>query len=344
MSSVKAWSRRGVVAGASALAPALLAACASPGRRIVSVNLLDTQPAPPADSPLSEGVAKLETAFDEAKRMVVPVYINGQGPFGFVVDTGANRSVVASELVNVCGLPSAGQADVHGIAGAEPANLATVKRLAVGTVFSSGLIMPTLPRARLGADGLLGVDILRGRQMMLNFAQNRFAISNSGQGAEFARDSNSRIPSHVDPIQVGATYRNGQLVILDAQVGKTPVSAFLDSGSQVTVGNLALRDAVVRTVPDFGVRLAPVPLISATGQTAIGQFAPLPPVRLGGMAVDNVLGIFAELHIFDLWKLADRPAILIGVDVLRHFHDVTLDFGRKVVTFTPALPGDRFRG
>jgi hypothetical protein len=140
---------------------------------------------------------------------------------------------------------------------------------------------------------------------------------------------------------VAATYRFGQLVILDAQVGSTPVSAFLDSGSQVTVGNRALRDAVVRTIPDFGVRLAPIPLISATGQTATGEFAPLPAVRLGGMAVNNVLGIFADLHIFDLWKLNDRPAILIGVDVLRHFHDVTLDFGRKQVVFTPALPGDR---
>jgi hypothetical protein len=321
---------------AAALAPALLAACAT-RRPLVSINLLDTEPAkPPAPD-----YARLETAFDEAKRMVVPVYINGRGPFGFVVDTGANRSVVASELVSVCDLPSAGQADVHGIAGAEPANLAAVKRLRVGEVSTSNLEMPTLPRVRLGADGLLGVDILKGRRMMLNFAQNRFEISNSGQGTEIGRDQNSRIPNHVEPIHVGATYRYGQLVILDAQVGQTPVSAFLDSGAQVTVGNLALRDAVVRTVPDFGVRLADVPLISATGQTATGQFAPLPTLRLGGMAVHDVLGIFAQLHIFDLWKLNDRPAILIGIDVLRHFHDVTLDFGRKQVVFTPALAGAR---
>jgi hypothetical protein len=334
--------------GAAGLAPLLLGACATgASRRLISINLLDTDPAkgaPPtpvaAPTPAPDGVAKLETAFDEAKRMVVPVFINGRGPFGFVVDTGANRSVVASELVETCDLPSAGRADVHGIAGAEPANLAAVRRLAVGEVVSSNLAMPTLPRARLGADGLLGVDILRNRTMNLNFAQNRFEISNSGIGADIGRDANSRIPSHVDPIHVGATYRNGQLVILDAQVGDVRVTAFIDSGAQVTVGNLALRDAVVHTHPEFGVRLAPVPLISATGQTAIGEFAPLPTLRLGGMQINEVLGIFAELHIFDLWKLADRPAILIGVDVLRHFRDVTLDFGRKEVIFTPSPPGE----
>jgi len=336
MSSSEGWSRRGL---AAAIAPGLLAACAGPSRRLVSVNLLDSEaPAPPQTPDLG---AQLETAFDEARRMVVPVFLNGRGPYGFVVDTGANRSVVATEVAATCDLPSAGQIDVHGIAGVEPASLVAVRRLAVGEVVSSGLVLPALSHARLGADGLLGVDILRGRQMMLDFAQNRFEISNSGQGAEIGRDTNSRIPSHVDPIRVGATYRNGQLVILDASVGEVPVSAFLDSGSQVTVGNLALRDAVVRRRPEFGVHLAPVPLISATGQTAVGEFAPLPTLRLGGMAINEVIGIFASLHIFDLWKLADRPAILIGIDVLRHFHDVTLDFGRKQVIFTPALPGAR---
>ena len=59
------------------------------------------------------------------------------------------------------------------------------------------------------------------------------------------------------------------------------------------------------------------------------------------MAVREVTGIFADLHIFKLWKLNDRPAILIGIDVLRHFHDVTLDFARRQVIFTPALPGER---
>ena len=180
------WSRRGL---AAALAPALLSACAgSPPRRLVSVNLLDTPPTTPPPQP--DVGAQLETAFDQAKRMTVPVFLNGKGPFGFVVDTGANRTVVSIEVAAACGLPAAGQADVHGIAGVEPASLAAVRRLAVGEVVSSGLELPIVPRAKLGADGLLGVDILHGRRMRLDFAQNRFEISNSGQGTEIGRDSN----------------------------------------------------------------------------------------------------------------------------------------------------------
>ncbi|HEX3889056.1 MAG TPA: retropepsin-like aspartic protease [Phenylobacterium sp.] len=335
--SEQGWSRRSL---AAALGPALLSACATPASRpLISINLTDTGPAPPQAPP--DTGAQLETAFDQAMRMSVPVYLNGKGPFGFVVDTGANRTVVATEVAAACNLPPAGQAEVHGIAGAEPADLALVHRLGVGSVVSSGLTLPVLPRGRLGADGLLGVDILRGRRMSLDFVDNRFEIAPSGIGMAVGVGTNSRIHAYTDPIQVPAAYREGQLVILDAQVADVRVAAFIDSGAQVTVGNHALRDAVVHTHPDFGVHLAPVPLISATGQTAIGEFAPLPTLRLGGMQINEVLGIFAELHIFELWKLTAQPAILIGVDVLRHFQDVTLDFGRKVVVFTPSPPGDQ---
>ena len=333
------WSRRSL---AAALAPALLSACAARGPRqpLISINLADTGPPPPALAP--DVGAQLETAFVQAKRMVVPVYLNSKGPFGFVVDTGANRTVVATEVAAACNLPSAGQAEVHGIAGAEPAALAAVRRLSVGAVTSGDLTLPVLDRALLGADGLLGVDMLRDRRMSLDFIDNRFEIAPSfASGAEVGRGVNTRVRGDTDPIQVPAAYREGQLVILDAQVADVRVAAFIDSGAQVTVGNLPLRDAVVHSHPEFGVRLAPVPLISATGQTAMGEFAPLPTLRLGGMQINDVLGVFARLHIFDLWKLSDRPAILIGVDVLRHFSDVTLDFSRKVVVFTPSPPGDQ---
>ena len=46
--------------------------------------------------------------------------------------------------------------------------------------------------------------------------------------------------------------------------------------------------------------------------------------------------MFADLHIFKLWDLADRPAILIGVDVMRHFEGIELDYAsRKVLLRTP---------
>jgi hypothetical protein len=82
---------------------------------------------------------------------------------------------------------------VHGIAGAEAAAMA-----GCGT---SGSATPTRPagaagstRDKLGADGLLGVDVLKGRRVLLDFVQNRFEIAASSSGREIGRQNNSRIP------------------------------------------------------------------------------------------------------------------------------------------------------
>ena len=318
----------------------LAAACATPRppEPLVSINLAGVQPPlPPADQP-----TRLETAFDEARRMTVPVYLGRRGPFQFVVDTGANRTVVGAETATACSLLADGSTPVHGIAGVQPATLVKVPRLRVGQVQSQNLSLPVLPRSSLGADGLLGIDVLKGRRIRLNFARNTFEVGPSGKGAAvnmLGGGGGTRIPDREAGITVPAQYRSGQLVIFDADVDGVPVRAFLDSGAQVTCGNDVLRKVLLEQRPGLKDRMTETQLISATGQTSPATLAALPRLRLGGMALNNIRAAFAPLHIFSLWDLDDRPAILVGVDVLRHFEEVSLAFGRKEVTFVRGRRG-----
>ena len=323
------WPRRQFLVGSAGLG---MAACAPLIQKpLVTVNLTDQGPVPGMQN---DAGARLDTALDEARRMTVPVRINGHGPLQFVVDTGANRSVISAELAERFHLPSAGSTPVHGIAGVEPANLFKVGRMQVGASYASGLELPALPGAKLGADGLLGVDVMRNRRVTLNFIANEFEIGASFVGVAIEPMRGSRL---ADPgpqiITVPARYRFGQLVIVGAEVAGAPVSAFLDSGAQISVGNPALKEAVLRQHPDIAARLVDVPLISATGQSAQGQMARLPPLRLGGLRIQSLTVVFADLHIFKLWELQDRPSILIGIDVLRQFERVVLDFGHREVVF-----------
>lgn len=307
-----------------------LTACAPLAeRRLVTVNLTTPTQAPPVDGP-----TLLETAFDAARRMTVPVMVQGRGPFQFVVDTGANRTVISQELAATLGLAPQGSLPVHGIAGVEPAPMFRLARLQVGGSFAYGVEAPGLPAAKLGADGLLGVDALRNRRVSLDFRNNRFEIATSNKGAAMGRGDDTRLGDRGPQIvSVPARYRFGQLVIVGADVAGAPVSAFLDSGAQISVGNLALKRAVLQMRPELAERFVQTPLISATGQTAMGEFAILPSLRLGSLKIQRLVAVFADLHIFKLWQLEDRPAILIGVDVLRQFDKVILDFGRREVTF-----------
>jgi len=293
------------------------------------VNLVQ-DPNPPAAG------APIETGLDASARMTAPVMLDRQGPFSFVVDTGANVSVISDDLAARLGYQPTGEAQVHGIAGVQLAPITRVGVISTGRVSAQVPRMPIMPRSRLGADGLLGMDILRGRRLIMNFKSRELEIV-------YSRTRSQSTPVHsvgnkrrVDPVfVVPARIRFGQLIIVDAEIAGVRTVAFLDSGSQNTVGNLALKAAVARRDSNLVANLARVPLISATGQIATGEMASLPPLRLGGLLVGNMTIAFADLHIFSIWQLLDRPALLVGADVMRQFVRIEIDYGTREVSFVP---------
>ncbi len=315
-----------------ALAALPLVGCASAAvreRDVVQVNL--TRALPPGAMTAAEGDAAVRTSFDAVSRMTLAVMVNGSGPYRFVVDTGANRSVLSTEVATALDLEPSGRAMVHGIAGVLPSPTVRVQSLGVGGLVSRRLSMPVLDRRFLGADGLLGVDVMANRRAILDFRGQTFTLAAGDDPRNFAA-----VPqigrSATDAIVVQARHRFGQLTIVDAEIGGVKLTAFLDSGAENTVGNPALRDALLGRGA-LNERFAQVELVSATGQLAAGEVATVPPLRLGGVRLGNMACVFADLHTFRIWDLDDRPALLIGVDVMRHFDSIELNFRERLVKF-----------
>lgn len=321
------WSRRSVALGG-------LAASACAGPRTALVNLADMSP---------PDQANLATGQDVSNRMTAPVRVNGQGPFRFVVDTGANRTVVSAELASSLGLPLGPVANVHGVAGVEPTQTAAVGELRVGSVVSRNLQTPLLPRQRLGADGLIGVDVLRNRKVLMDFRQGELQISGYSERdlspLDMREESTGQRRRDLGPkVTVPAKFRFGQLIIIGADVRRRPVTAFLDSGSQSTVGNSAMSALVSADLHAPSAMRLSVPVLSATGQTAAGELGITPMLRIGGLTITGLPTVFADLHVFNIWGLQDRAALLIGVDVMRQFNAIELDYRNRKVGFYLKLP------
>ena len=328
-------SRRSAVLGAAGL----LASCA-PGLR-PPIVVVDASGAP-ATSPqaATEPSASLQTGADVSGRVTVPVHINGAGPFEFVLDTGANRTVISAELAAKLALPDAGPAEVHGIAGVEPAPTVMVAQLEAASLTAKGLRLPALLQDRLGADGLLGVDVLRHRRVLIDFRAGRVTIGLTQQ-AEFEpsefdvrRNSTGAREDLGLRVRVPARYRFGQLIIIAADVTGRTVTAFVDSGAETTVGNSALRSLVfegARTDPKATRYI--VPVLSATSQTATGELGSVPQLRVGGMSINGLTAVFADLHVFDIWGLSRQPSLMLGIDILRRFNAVELNYARREVAF-----------
>jgi predicted aspartyl protease len=277
-----------------------------------------TAPNPSTPEPDAPG-ADLRTYTDLYERMTAPVRVNGQGPFAFVVDTGANRSVISTELAAQLSLIQGPDEPVNGAAGIRIAPTVTVN-MGVGARSESEQVLSVLPAGAIGGLGMLGVDRLEGQRVTLDFRAKALRIETSGHGVHSPND-----------IVIPAHRQNGQLTLIDAELSGAALTAFVDSGAQSTIGNPALRALAHAREP--GILWTTASILSATGQMISAEVAQIPNLRVGGLELKNVPVAFADLHTFHLWPLAERPALLIGVDVLSQFDYVALDFGRGEVRF-----------
>jgi len=293
--------------------------CPRPARAFQDIEYGPGWRLSPPGGPGYSPPADLKTVEDIYRRMTAPIGVNGQGPFQFVVDTGANQSVISLELAAKLGLPHGPDEPLNGVAGIEFEPTTTV-RLDVGGRVQPAAVLSMLPARAIGGDGMLGLDSLEGQMLTLDFGGQRLRID-----APRWRSYNP------EEIAVKAHRRDGQLTLVDADLAGMPLVAFLDSGAQNTIGNMALRQLAITRHPTC--LMTDAPIISALGQTIPAEMAELPGLRVGSLRLPNWSVAFADLHTFRMWNLVDQPAILLGVDVLSRFAYVRLDFARDEVNF-----------
>jgi predicted aspartyl protease len=257
--------------------------------------------------------------------MLAPVSVNGQGPFSFLLDTGANISCVSNTLVERLNLESTETMAVHTVVGVRQRPMVTLDQLQIGPRIRRKVRAPALPIKGMEVDGVLGVDWLKGQRLTLDFKNNRMEITKS-------REDESE-PGRV--VVVPARRRHGQLTIVDADLGGRRISAIIDSGAQGTLCNTKLRDIVRAEEAKKGRIEAPgsVRMETLAGEVFTGETVFLPFLRLGGLHLGNVQVSCVDMHVFDIWNLKDTPALVLGIDLLSQFEQVALDFGRSRVRF-----------
>lgn len=271
-----------------------------------------------------EPETSLDARTDILARMTVDVMINGQGPFPFAVDTGADRTAISAGLAAKLGLPSGDNVSLNGMAGVDTVRTVTIARLDIGKRHLTNVRAPALPDGSLGVMGLLGIDALAGNKVTMDFDAAKLTLRPSVKAKEPAEDG--------ETIVVTAKSRFGQLVLVDASINGQKVYAIVDSGAQITVGNLALKRLMTlqRGNPK---RSTPIELISVTGRKLTADLTTMPKIRLGGIDLGNVQVAYSNAHPFKKFGLLRQPALLLGVDVLQSFKRVSLDFESKKVRF-----------
>lgn len=272
--------------------------------------LLDAAEAPPVIGPVV-----VDAALDRHRRMTVPVTINGAGPYRFLIDTGAQATVVTARVTDALGLAPSGRATLVAMASRTQVDTIALDALEFAGRRVSNLTTPLLRDRDIGADGIIGLDSLQDLRVVIDFRADAITVIDAPPG-------NSGYE-----IVVRARRKLGQMIITDARIDGVRTALIIDTGSWHSIGNRALQRKL---------RARHSSTMSSTdvaGSVLTSDVGMLDKLEIGRLGLANLPVGFTDSPAFAALDLADKPALILGIGNLRPFDRVAIDFASRRVLF-----------
>ncbi len=271
--------------------------------------------APSLSDPATE---VLDLDEERYNRFTVPVMVEGAGPFNFMIDTGSQATAVTHQINEGLALTPSGTATLVGMASRRAVDIVEVDEMSFGSHTVYDLISPVLDRQHVGADGILGLDSLQDFRVLIDFRDETIAVQDVSEIDNYRRGFE---------IVVRARQELGQLLITDALVEGVRATVIIDTGAQASIGNLALQERIRSK------RATEVTTTDVNGVEMVGQLSYVRSLSIEGLSLTNVPLAFADAPAFAALGLADKPVISLGMQHLRMFDRVAIDFSRQRILF-----------
>jgi predicted aspartyl protease len=280
---------------------------------------------PPQVASLSETPDFVQDfSINRTERMTVPVSINGSQTFPFIIDTGTERTVISTDLALRLALVPGPKLRLATVSGPALVDSVQIDNLAMNKIKILRIEAPALERRNIGGNGLLGLDTLEGHKVLLDFVAQKMDVLSS-------RKTRGRSKDESGMIVVTAIRKGGRMILSNARIGNMKVDIILDTGGQASLGNFALRDRLRKR--DLHFDYVPMPVTDVMGRTTMGAFTQLKQIDVDGIGMENMPITFAENYTFTVLGMNERPAILMGMDALKLFDRVMIDFVNRRVGF-----------
>ena len=255
---------------------------------------------------------------DRSNRMTVAVQIAEKGPFRFLIDTGAQNTVLSTSLAGQLSLHSDKKARLVGVAGVQNVDTVIIDQIDLGQRSFYGLLAPLLARDDIGADGILGLDSLQGQRVQIDFRKELIAVDDAkALGGNRGYD-----------IVVTARRRSGQLIMTDAVVDGVKVNVIIDTGAEYSIGNRALESALTKQHGQGDMVLR-----SVTGQEITANLAVARNLKINDMNFVNVVIAYADAPPFAALGLEKKPALFLGMRDMRALDRIAIDFSTRRIYF-----------
>jgi len=286
-------------------------------------------------------VAKLPYRIGADGRVSTDVFLNGQGPFNFVLDTASSRTMLFEHLRQELKLAPAdtGMLKVYAMNNVGTAVPVKPGALGLDTQTINGLTMGVLPDdvspidGQQSADGILGMDALSHYFVVMDHDTLQVKLMDPNDpGATAYREwpSERLTPYQAHDMDITFWWMN-------AKFGGKDVTALLDMGSGITMMNWQAAEGLGFHREDFLKTKIPQDLRDALGTLEPVVLVKGLSVQTGDRTFADQNVIVANAKVFQYFGLADRPAAIIGPALLRS-NSLAIDFGKRRIYIGPTTP------
>jgi predicted aspartyl protease len=253
------------------------------------------------------------TLRDRIGRIWAPVLINGKGPYRLVLDTGASHSAIIGRVADSLGPPSQASPPIilRGVTGSAVVPTIRVDQMEVGELLIGQTTLPIVADVFGGAEGVLGREGLPDKRILADFGRDRLVIMHS-----------HREKAGPGFVAVPLKLVHG-LLAAEVRIGIVNALAIIDTGGQATIGNLSLRQALVRHPPKNVVQDE---IEGVTLETQRGDSITAPPMSIGKLEIRQIRVTYSDTYLFEHLKLNKEPTLLLGMDVLGTFDVLVIDY------------------
>jgi|GEM_PF-1476603 len=283
-----------------------------------------------------EPVAEIPYRYAYTGWITIPVTVNGEGPYDFIVDTGATISVVFENLNQQQNFPFV-EGDLRRILGLIEAN--DLPPRYIGDLEAGGLtldnltsvVIPDWAEPRATPQGVLGLDFLSQYTIYINpekqtvsFYKGRASNVTSGR-----RWSNTKL----QPILFQDSLR--PLYIVKSRIRGRSYPFILDLGASGTIVNYeAVRDMLsTRRVTVRNTRPTRLPQVQDLfGNEARSQLIRIQEMKIGRATWRNKIVSVFDSEVFNELGVGEEPYGLLGADMIADRHTV-IDFEENRIHF-----------
>jgi predicted aspartyl protease len=250
--------------------------------------------------------------------ILLPVQVNGDGPFEFILDTGAGTSLLSSDLAKKLKIKIISTKEGQSAGGKISVSLAKVDSLAVGQAKLDDVDVGIVDLTNIGntigtkIDGDVGYNFLKHFRITIDYHDCEIRLDEPRRIQRLGRSSKAEVPMRLASLAK-------PLLLVDVHAnGHGPFQFAIDTGTSTTA-------IAPELAQQLGLKSSPVGPLTTGGAQVNVTAGTLESFKVGRAGVDDLVVVVADFFSMLSQAVGAKLDGIVGYNFLRNFR-VVMDY------------------